>query len=106
EAIDGADTTLWHTQYQPTTPALPHYFTIDQGKSVTVGGLTYLPRPLSSGPNGRIGSYQVQRSTTGSSWTTIVSGTWLDDANLKTVEFAAVSARYFRLVALTEAGNR
>ena len=106
EAIDGADTTYWHTQWEPTAPALPHHFTIDQGNAVTVGGLTYLPRPLSSGPNGRIGSYTVEYSNDGSSWTTIVSGKWVDNANLKTVEFAAVSARYFRLVALTEAGNR
>jgi galactose oxidase len=106
EAIDGSGTTYWHTQYMPSAPPLPHYFTIDQGSAVAVGGLTYLPRPPSTSSNGNIGAYQVQQSPDGSTWTTIVSGTWPDNNNLKTAEFAKVTARYIRLVALSEAGNR
>ena len=108
EAIDGAVTTYWHTDWTNTSPGFPHYFTIDQGTAVTIGGLSYLPRPDSTGPNGRIGQYQVQRSSTGktNSWTTIANGTWADTDNEQYCEFAAVSSRYFRLVSLSEAGNR
>ncbi|MCJ1310119.1 hypothetical protein MMC25_003780 [Agyrium rufum] len=106
-AVDGAITTYWHTQYDGgSIPALPHYFTIDQGSAIAVSGLTYLPRPDSTGANGRVGQYNIQYSTDGTTWVTAASGTWVDDATLKTAEFAPKSARYFRLMSITEAGNR
>ncbi|KIW00731.1 uncharacterized protein PV09_07716 [Verruconis gallopava] len=105
-AIDGSPNTFWHSQWVNAQPPLPHYFTIDQGTPVNVGGLSYVPRPASSGPNGRIGSYQVQKSDDGNTWTTIATGTWADTMTQKFVEWTPITARYFRLVALTEAGNR
>ncbi|KAF2798557.1 carbohydrate-binding module family 32 [Melanomma pulvis-pyrius CBS 109.77] len=102
-AVDGQVGTIWHTQYRPTTAPLPHWFQIDQGAPVAVAGLSYLPR--SDGGNGRIGQYTVQSSSDGSTWTQVASGTWADDAGEKVAQFTA-SARYFRLNALTEAGNR
>ena len=104
EAVDGAVTSYWQSQLSGGT--LPHYFTIDQGAAKAVAGLTYLPRPASTGSNGNIGNYSIERSTDGITWTNVVSGTWPDNAKVKTAGFAAVSSRYFRLVALTEAGNR
>jgi len=105
-AIDGSTTTYWHTQYTGTSPGFPHTFTIDQGSVVSVSGLTYLPRPVSTGVNGRIGSYSIQYSSDGNSWSQATSGSWPDTADSKLAEFGPISARFFRLTALSEAGNR
>ena len=105
-AIDGSSSTYWHTQYTGSTPGFPHTFTIDQGTARAVSGLSYLPRPVSSGVNGRIGSYTVSKSTDGTTFVQVASGTWADTADAKTVQWTSTSARYFRLTALSEAGNR
>jgi galactose oxidase len=102
-AIDGQAGTIWHTQYGGTIAPLPHWFRIDQGSQVTVAGLSYLPR--GDGGNGRIGQYNVQASNDSTTWTQVASGTWPDDGNEKVAQFR-VTARYFRLNALTEAGGR
>ena len=105
-AVDGSVTTYWHTQFTGATPGFPHTFTIDQGSAIAVSGLSYLPRTVTSGSNGRIGSYTISKSTDGTTFTQVASGSWTDDANAKTVQFTVTSARYFRLTALSEAGNR
>lgn len=105
-AVDGSTTTYWHTQYSGSSPGFPHTFTIDQGAVVAVSGLTYLPRPPSTGSNGRIGSYNIQYSSDGVTWSPATSGSWPDNADSKLAEFGPISARYFRLTALSEAGNR
>lgn len=105
-AIDGSQNTYWHTQYSDGAAPLPHTFLIDMGSATAVCGLTYLPRAFGSGKNGRIGQYRVESSTDKSRWTVATSGTWIDDDTLKTGGFPPVTARYFRLTAITEAGNR
>jgi galactose oxidase len=105
-AIDSGPTTMWHTQWNGGAPALPHWFKIDQGAATSIGGLSYLPRPGSGGPNGRIGQYTVQKSDDGNNWADVASGTWADTTTKKFVEWAPVTARYWRLVAKSEAGNR
>ena len=104
-AIDGSETTYWHTNYAKRY-ALPHYFNIDLKSATAVAGLTYLPRPLSTGGNGRIGQYEIQSSVDSATWVTVATGTWADDEKLKRAEFPTKSARYFRLKAVSEAGNR
>lgn len=101
-AIDGQGGTLWHTQYGAQGAKHPHWFRIDQGSSQTVSGLVYTPRV---GPNGRIGQWRVESSTDGSTWTQRAAGTWADTGDEKFAHFT-ITARYIRLVALTEAGNR
>ena len=103
DAIDGAPTTYWSTQFDGGSPAFPHTFTIDQGSAKAISGLTYLGPPTS---NGRIGQYSIQKSADGSTWTPVVSGTWADDEKPKSAEFGVITARYVRLTALSEAGNR
>ena len=103
-AIDGATTTSWVTQYDGATPSFPHALTIDQGSAVAVAGLAYLADPVS--PNGRIGQFNVQSSSDGNNWNTVASGSWPDSADPKYTQFAPVTARYFRLTCLSEAGGR
>ncbi|MGE5287069.1 MAG: discoidin domain-containing protein [Micromonosporaceae bacterium] len=105
-AIDRKKTTIWHSNYTPTAVPLPHRITIDMHAVNDVSELTYLPRQDASS-NGNIGQYSISVSSDGSNWgAPVASGTWADDKTLKTAEFSAVPARYVRLTAFTEAGNR
>ena len=45
-------------------------------------------------------------SPDGVTYTTVAIGTWIDDATLKTTTFTPFTARYVRIQALSEAGNR
>ena len=104
--LDGNGTTTWHTVFGTGTTPLPHTLTVDMGASTTVAGLRYLPRQDAS-PNGTIGRYTIWVSVDGTSWgAPVASGQWADDRTSKTASFPAVSARYVRLTALSEAGNR
>lgn len=104
--LDGNGTTFWHTRFGAVTTALPHTLTVDLGAPTTVTGLRYLPRQDAS-PNGTIGRYAVSVSADGSSWgVPVAQGTWADDKTAKTAAFAAATARYVRLTALSEAGGR
>ncbi|KAL8991925.1 MAG: hypothetical protein Q9169_007527 [Polycauliona sp. 2 TL-2023] len=103
--LDGNTGTIWHTQYTPTSAALPHTITLDMKKLFNVNGLRYLPRQ-DGNSNGNIGQHSIQISTDGTTWTETAKGTYLDDSSLKTTPFTAVPARYIRIIAQTEAGNR
>jgi len=101
--LDGSAASLWHSKW---TAALPHTLTIDMRTARSIGGLTYLPRQDGSA-NGRIGRYQILTSTTGTTWTTrIAEAGFPDNSALQTVVFPAVTARYVRVKALSEAGGR
>jgi galactose oxidase len=104
--LDGNGTTIWHTPFSGTVPPLPHSITIDMHKTQLASGLAYLPRQDAS-LNGTIGKYSVYVSSDGSTWgSPVASGTWADDQTQKYAVFAPRSARYVRLTALSEAGNR
>ncbi|GAA2136730.1 hypothetical protein GCM10009825_22230 [Arthrobacter humicola] len=103
--LDGSTATIWHSRWSPTPSApLPHAITIDTKATQNISGLRYLPR--SDLANGRVGNYSIGVSSNGITWSTVATGTWPDTAAEKTVTFTAVSARYVRLTAITEAGNR
>jgi galactose oxidase len=105
-AVDGNDTTFWHSEYSPKTVALPHSITINMHAAHWVAGLTYLPRQDSSF-NGDIGRYSISVSRNDKNWgSPVATGTWQDDKSLKTAVFGGVFTQYVRLTALTEAGNR
>lgn len=104
--LDGNATTFWHSRYTPKTVKLPHTITVDMKSARTVRGLSYLPRQ-DTVKNGNIGQYAVHVSTDGKNWgPALATGTWADDQTQKTVVFSAVTARYVRLTASTEAGKR
>lgn len=106
DAIDNNTATIWHTEYAPVEVPLPHNITIDMQQTYNIESLTYLPRQDGNN-NGHIGEHQIVISTNGVTWSSPVAiGTYLDDVSLKTTTFTTVPARYVRLIALTEAGNR
>ncbi|WIM98990.1 discoidin domain-containing protein [Actinoplanes oblitus] len=105
--LDGDPATIWHSAWSSTPPApLPHTVTVDLHASTLVGGLAYLPRPAPAA-NGRIGRYEIATSTDGSTWTDrLTGGAFADSPARQTVIFPPATARYVRLTALSEAGNR
>ncbi|KAI9676412.1 MAG: hypothetical protein M1817_000569 [Caeruleum heppii] len=106
KVLDGNTNSIWHSQYNPTNAALPHTITIDMKATYNVNGLTYLPRQ-DGNSNGNIGQHRVFLSIDGTNFGSPVAfGTWLDDRTEKATSFETRPARYLRIVALTEAGNR
>ncbi|WP_264354767.1 discoidin domain-containing protein [Pseudarthrobacter sp. MM222] len=104
--LDGNAATMWHSRWSPAPAApLPHSITIDTKATRSISGLRYLPRTDLA--NGRVGSFDIRVSTNGTTWSAPVAhGTWPDTIEEKTVTFLAVSARYVRLTATTEAADR
>ncbi|MFD9307167.1 discoidin domain-containing protein [Streptomyces sp. NPDC060048] len=103
--LDGDANTMWHSRYAGTLLPLPHTLTIDMHRTAVVSALVY--RPRASGANGRVGEYTISVSTNGQDWgSPVATGTLADDAATKTLGFAPQGARFLRLTALTEAGNR
>jgi galactose oxidase len=104
--LDGDGTTMWRTATTVSAPPLPHRITIDMHSTHLVSGLSYMPRQDSS-MRGTIGRYAIYVSSDGANWgSPVARGTWADNRTIKDAAFAAVSARFVRLTALTEAGNR
>ncbi len=97
---------MWQTAYTGTVPPLPHSITINMHATHVVTGLSYLPRQ-DGNPNGNIGRYSIFVSTDGVHWgRPVATGRWADDQTQKYAIFSRRSARFVRLTALTEAGNR
>ncbi|MEV6599885.1 discoidin domain-containing protein [Actinoplanes sp. NPDC051346] len=105
--LDGNTATIWHTAWSvaPAAP-LPHRITVDTKAVHLVSGLSYLPRQGGS-RNGNIGQYRVETSTDGATWgVAAATGAFADVSTAQTITFDPRLARYVRLTALTEAGNR
>jgi galactose oxidase len=103
--LDGNTGTFWHTEYSPTLVPLPHTIIIDMNNINVLDGVTYLPRQ-DGNYNGNIGEHEVYTSIDGNDYTLAAFGTWLDDETEKSADFEPTPARYVKIVALTEAGNR
>ncbi|MEU5259627.1 discoidin domain-containing protein [Amycolatopsis sp. NPDC021455] len=102
--LDGDPKTIWHSRYSTATP-LPHRITLDLKRPTAVGGLLY--RPRATGANGRVGEYRIAVSADGTGFTDVSSGAWPDVNATQDAAFDhVVTARYVRLTALTEAGDR
>ncbi|MEG1287652.1 MAG: discoidin domain-containing protein [Clostridium sp.] len=102
-AIDGNESSIWHTKYSPGKDELPQSITLNLGKEYNVNKFTYLPRP--NGGNGNITSYEVLVSTDGENFTKVSNGEWESNASLKVVEFEPVKATHIRLTAKAGVGG-
>ena len=105
-ALDGNESTIWHTPWDGSGDK-PYNITLDLDKdgdkSYVIDTFTYLPRQ--SGANGRITQYELQISMDGENFTTVSTGNWENDEELKTVKFDAVEATHVRLIALKGVGE-
>ena len=101
-AIDGKNTTFWHTEWSAANPAYPHQVVLSLGGQYTVSGLRYLPRQDGT-LNGTVGKYSIYVSADGSTWgSAVATGTFAADATRKDVSFTGKSGRYVKFVAESE----
>ena len=103
-AIDGVDTTLWHTRYSPSRDPLPQSITLALDGAHDVAELAYQPR-LDGNLNGTITTYDIAVSGDGQQFTTVASGSWAPDATLKTAALSAAGVRFVRLEARAGVAN-
>jgi hypothetical protein len=105
-AIDGDESTIWHTEYQARQPDYPHEIVLDYGAGRDIAGFRYLPRQ--SQPNGRFTQYAFYAGDDPKAWgEPLATGTFPNDTSEQVVMLASpVRARYIRLVGLKGANNR
>ncbi len=96
-AIDGNNSTIWHTRYSGTTATAPHYIAIDMGQEQEIAGFQATPRSDHS-TNGLIRDYVFEVSTDGEEWLPVSTGEWLP--YWSEVAFAPITCRYLRLTSL------
>ncbi|BBO82779.1 hypothetical protein DSCO28_33450 [Desulfosarcina ovata subsp. sediminis] len=101
-AFDGDTSTIWHTEWDPTSPEPPHEIQIDLNGVYDIEGVYYTPRQDMT--NGRIKDYEIYISGDGETWgTAVATGTFEDTTAEQQVLFDSVArGRYVRLVALNE----
>ncbi len=104
KALDGIESTFWHTQYRSASPPPPHEVQIDLGGPADVFGFRYTPRQF--GTRGNIGQYEFYVSPDGQDWSKLVAaGEFANDQQRKEVRFGQTPARFVRLRALTSASD-
>jgi alpha-L-fucosidase len=106
-AIDGDSSTIWHTRWNADQKQ-PHSITVDIGRTNRIAGFTYLPRQDAL-LNGVVEKFRFETSEDGATWVTnIADGSFANIQNnpsLQEVNFAPVSARYFRFTSLRAVGE-
>jgi hypothetical protein len=103
-AIDGIESTLWHTRYSPVRDPLPQSITLELGGTYDVAELVYLPRPTGSA-NGTVTAYTLYGSADGRTFTEIGRGTWAADRVRKTATVSGTGLRFVRLEATEGVGG-
>ncbi len=99
--LDGNTASNWVTQWSTATAPQPHEIQLDLGRSYSVTDLYYLPRQ--DNVNGRIANYQLYTSSDGTNWgSPVAAGTFPNSTAEQDVHLPPTSARYVRLVALSE----
>ena len=104
--IDENPATIWHTQYNPSTPPCPHEIVIDMGQYYRVSHFVYQGREDMG--NGRIAKYEFYVSSSASVWgAPVAKGTLQNSSEVQEIELTTRPVgRYFRLVILSTHDNR
>ncbi|WP_406081828.1 discoidin domain-containing protein [Micromonospora sp. NBC_00858] len=100
--LDGSDATFWHTEWSRTdAPGYPHRITLDLGGAHRISGLQYTRRQNSA--NEQVADYEIYTSLDGTTWEApLATGRFTTSLAPQRAVFPAVTARYVRLVALSE----
>jgi arylsulfatase B len=95
-AIDGFAGTYWSSSTGYWVQPLPHDFTIRLKDPITINGFTYLP--VQGNSRNKIKEYSCQVSMDGENWHEILSGSFDNKNDLKTVQFKEnVEVKYINL---------
>jgi endo-alpha-N-acetylgalactosaminidase len=101
-AVDGDPNTIWHTQWQDSSPEHPHEIIIELSRSCKIAGFTYLPRQ-DDNDHGQIKDYEFYVSKDGKDWGEPVrQGSFAPGKDKKTAKFAPRECRFIKLKALSE----
>ncbi|HXP47493.1 MAG TPA: discoidin domain-containing protein, partial [Terriglobales bacterium] len=114
-AFDGNPSTMWHTQFCPSSAPMPHQISINLGTSHQLTAFQYLPRQDGSAC-GWIKDYAFYVSSDGVNWGTAVATGTFNYGNLSTncpgpgasvpsalqIAFPQTTGQYIRLVGLDE----
>ena len=97
-AIDDDENTIWHTQYNPTTPDCPHELVIDMKETYRVTAFSYKGRK--DGSNGRVLRYEVYFSSSPYLWgSPAASGTFNNSSDKQTVSIPSKpEGRYMKFL--------
>lgn len=99
-AIDGDDSTFWHSDWSSDTTVTeenPHWFKVTLANATEIDKLTYLPRQNST--NGRIYTYRIEvTKPDGTTVPVVERGTWANDTSLKTAAFDPIEAKSVKLL--------
>ena len=101
-AVDGYKSTIWHTQWQDSTPQLPHEIIIELDPPSSIKGFTYLPRQDEEN-HGDIKDYEFYVSNDGKDFgQPVKKGTFNESKEMKTATFDSKSCRFVKLKAISE----
>ena len=100
KAFDNDPNTFWHTKW--TGDTAPYSLTMTLKEAEKVNGLTYLPRP--GGGNGVVTRYEIYAQKDGQ-MVKVSEGNWDNNAQEKTVNFAAVHTNKIELKILEGVGG-
>ncbi len=104
KAIDGKDSTYWHTNWTTTKDPMPHEIRVDLGTVHTLTGINYLGRQNSE--NGRIKDYECYLGLEAGQWQLACKGQLENSANWQNILFSAPQkAKFIKLVAQNEHGG-
>jgi hypothetical protein len=97
-AIDGDESTFWHTRWQPAPDPLPHSIVVDMGRDVSIKGVTVLPRQ-DGVTQGRIANCEIYCENDPKTWgTPAVVATLRNTSYSQRILFQKpVSGRYLKL---------
>lgn len=98
QAIDGNPDTFWHSVWTPTPAPLPHFLTIDLGKTRTLHGLTCTARQDQS--TSRVADCEVYVSDDSAQWDKPAATAKLkNEAIAQTIRFdAPATGRYIKVM--------
>lgn len=94
QAVDGNNSTYWHSQWKPTKVSFPHYLILDAGEEITVNGLSLYQTRESAY---RAKNFRVSTSENGKSWKSR-KGATMPDSTSPIYDFGMeVKSRYFKI---------
>ncbi|MGQ1889290.1 alpha-L-fucosidase [Thermophagus sp. OGC60D27] len=101
-AIDGNESTMWHTPWSDKVKSHPHHLTVDMGESIPIEGFYYTPR-IDEIKSGTIARYSFWLSADGKKWKKIIQhgefGNIANNPIQQEVKFdQTYSGRFFKFI--------
>lgn len=94
QAIDGNNSTYWHSQWKPTKASFPHSLYMDAGVETTVNGIMLYQARESAY---RAKAFRLSTSEDGNTWTSRKTGTFADSNTPEYNLNMEITSRYFKL---------